>query len=136
MTGDRGEFDHRQPFAIDIGRAAQVAEELRKRGYPGCFADEVTADLAKPERERSVIGRDAAELLRSAGWRYGMVCERRWLSAQALCVSHDGVTLRVAACRWHHPRPERGHVHELTPTTRGSLPVPLNRVGSLARTRA
>jgi hypothetical protein len=69
MTGDPERFDYGQPFDIDSGRAAVIAEELRKRGYPRCFADEVTKELARPERERSVIGLVAAEMLRSAGWR-------------------------------------------------------------------
>jgi hypothetical protein len=67
MTGE--EFDYGQPIKIDLGRAAAIAKELRQRGYPGCFADEVYAELAKPECERGIIGRVAAELLGSAGWR-------------------------------------------------------------------
>lgn len=72
MTSDSPEkkqFDYSQPFCIDIGRAAVIAEELRKRGYSSCFADEVTAELGRPETERSTIGLLAAELLESAGWR-------------------------------------------------------------------
>jgi hypothetical protein len=52
------------PIKIDIGRAAQIAGYLRQTGYPRCFADKVTAELAKPEHERGIIGRVAA-----AGWR-------------------------------------------------------------------
>jgi hypothetical protein len=72
MTSDSPEkkqFDYSQPFCIDIGRAAVIAEELRKRGYSRCFADEVTAELGRPEPERGTIGLLAAELLESAGWR-------------------------------------------------------------------
>jgi hypothetical protein len=67
MSGDQ--FDYGQPFEIDSGRAAVIAEELRANGYPRCFADEVTAELARPLQERSVIGLVAAGMLRSAGWR-------------------------------------------------------------------
>jgi hypothetical protein len=74
MTGDPDQgdlepFDYSQPSGIDLGRAAVIAEHLRLSGYPGCFADEVTAELARPEPERSTIGRVAAEILSSAGWR-------------------------------------------------------------------
>jgi hypothetical protein len=69
-SGAPGEmrFDYSQPFSIDIGRAAVIAEELRRRGYSCCFADEVTAELRRPEPERGTIGHLAAELLESAGW--------------------------------------------------------------------
>jgi len=69
MTDDPVEFEYGQPFEIDSGRAAVIAEELRANGYPRCFADEVTAELARQDSERSVIGRVAAEMLRSAGCR-------------------------------------------------------------------
>ena len=70
MTGDSPaeEFDYRQPFGVDRGDATEIAEFLRQNGYPGCFASEVTAELARPERERSMIGLVAAEMLRSAAW--------------------------------------------------------------------
>jgi hypothetical protein len=63
------EFDYREPLEIGGGDAAEIAEFLRQSGYPGCSADEVTAELARPERERSMIGLVAADVLRSAGWR-------------------------------------------------------------------
>jgi hypothetical protein len=63
------EFDFARPFLIDIGRAAVIAEWLRESGYPRCTADVVTAELARPERERSSIGRFAADQLKTAGWR-------------------------------------------------------------------
>lgn len=74
MTGaleqdDPEQFDYSQPLRIDLGRAAVIAEELRRRGYPMCVADEVTAEVARPDLERSVIGLAAVEILRSAGWR-------------------------------------------------------------------
>jgi len=52
------------PIKIDLGQAAQIAGYLRQTGYPRCSADKVTAELAKPEHERGIIGRVAA-----AGWR-------------------------------------------------------------------
>src|SRR5450755_4454286 len=63
MTGDLPEkdFDYSQPFEVDIGRAAVLAEALREYGSPHCTADVVTAELAKPENERSMIGRFAAD---------------------------------------------------------------------------
>jgi hypothetical protein len=71
MTGDSPAegFDYGQPFEIDSGRAATIAEFLRQSGYSGCFADEVTAELARPECERSTIGMVAAGLLKGARWR-------------------------------------------------------------------
>ena len=71
MTGDLPEedFDYNQPFEIDIGRAAVIAEALREYGAPHCTADVVTAELAKPESERGMIGRFAADALEKAGWR-------------------------------------------------------------------
>jgi predicted nucleic acid-binding protein len=63
------EFDYSLPFEVDIGRAAVIAEGLRESGYPRCTADIVIAELAKPERERSIIGRFAADQLEKAGWR-------------------------------------------------------------------
>jgi len=70
MTSDSPaeEFDYRQPFEVDRGDAAEIAEFLRQSGYPSCFAGEVTAELGRPERERGMIGLVAAEMLRSAGW--------------------------------------------------------------------
>jgi hypothetical protein len=62
-------FDFGRPFLVDIGRAAVIADWLRETGYPGCTADVVTAELARPGRERSAIGRLAAGLLETAGWR-------------------------------------------------------------------
>jgi hypothetical protein len=70
MTGDSPtvEFDYRQPFNLDHDDAAEIAEFLRRSGYPGCCASQVTAELAKPERERRMIGLIAAGMLQSAGW--------------------------------------------------------------------
>lgn len=62
-------FGFSQPFEIDLGRAALIAEALRESGYPLCTADVVTAELARPARERGVIGRFAADQLERAGWR-------------------------------------------------------------------
>lgn len=71
MTGDLPEedFDYSQPFEVDIGRAAVIAEALREFGSPYCTANVVTAELAKPENERGMIGRFAADALQKAGWR-------------------------------------------------------------------
>jgi len=63
------EFDFGRPFLVDIGRAAVIADWLRESGYPRCTADVVTAELARPGRERTAIGRLAAGLLETAGWR-------------------------------------------------------------------
>jgi hypothetical protein len=63
------EFDFGRPFLVDIGRAAVIAEWLRESGYPTCTADVVIAELARPGRERTTIGRFAAGLLETAGWR-------------------------------------------------------------------
>jgi hypothetical protein len=63
------EFDFTRPFQVDIGRAAVIAEYLRGSGYSRCTADVVIAELARPEHERSAIGRFAAEQLWRAGWR-------------------------------------------------------------------
>jgi hypothetical protein len=66
---EEGKFDFGRPFLVDIGRAAVIADWLRESGYPRCTADMVTAELARPARERSGIGRLAAGLLETAGWR-------------------------------------------------------------------
>jgi hypothetical protein len=63
------DFDYGQPFELDIGRAALIAEALRECGYAGCTADVVTTELARPDPERSIIGRFAADQLARAGWR-------------------------------------------------------------------
>jgi hypothetical protein len=47
--------------------AALIPEALRESGFPRCTADVVTAELAKPERERSTIGRFAASQLKEPG---------------------------------------------------------------------
>ncbi len=62
-------FDYSQPFEVDLGRAAVIAEALRESGYPHCTADIVAAELAGPEHERSIIGRFAADQLKRAEWR-------------------------------------------------------------------
>ena len=63
------EFDFGQPFEVDLGRAAVIAEALRESGYPLCTADVVTAELARPQSQRGIIGRFAADQLERAGWR-------------------------------------------------------------------
>jgi hypothetical protein len=63
------EFDFGQPFEVDLGRAAVIAEALRECGFPLCTAEVVTAELARPGRERGIIGRFAADQLHRAGWR-------------------------------------------------------------------
>ena len=63
------DFDYERPLLIDIGRAAVIAEALRECGYPRCTADAVVMELARPQRERSIIGRFAADQLARAGWR-------------------------------------------------------------------
>lgn len=63
------EFDYRQPFEVDLGRAAVIAEGLRESGYPDCTAEAVTAELARPGDERGIIGRFAADALARYGWR-------------------------------------------------------------------
>jgi hypothetical protein len=63
------DFDYERPLLIDIGRAAVIAEALRECGYPRCTADMVVIELTKPQRERSVTGRFAADQLARAGWR-------------------------------------------------------------------
>jgi hypothetical protein len=63
------EFDFGQPFEVDIGRAAIIAEGLREYGFPLCTAAVVTAELARPADQRGVIGRFAADQLQRAGWR-------------------------------------------------------------------
>ena len=62
------EFDFARPFEVDLGRAAVIAEVLREYGYLPCTADIVTAELAKPDGERTNIGRFAADALERAGW--------------------------------------------------------------------
>jgi hypothetical protein len=63
------DFDYGRPFLVDIGRAAVIAEALREFGYRTCTADVVVAELAMPQRERTIIGRFAADQLARAGWR-------------------------------------------------------------------
>lgn len=63
------EFDFSQPFEVDLGRAAVIAEGLRESGFPLCTADVVISELARPGSERGVIGRFAADQLERAGWR-------------------------------------------------------------------
>lgn len=63
------DFDYERPLLIDIGRAAVIAEALRECGYRRCTADAVVMELARPQRERSIIGRFAADQLARAGWR-------------------------------------------------------------------
>lgn len=63
------DFDYERPLLIDIGRAAVIAEALRECGYPHCTADMVVIELTKPQRERSIVGRFAADQLARARWR-------------------------------------------------------------------
>ena len=63
------EFDFSRPFLLDLGRAAVIAESLRESGYRCCTADVVIAELARPERERSPVGRFAVDMLKWARWR-------------------------------------------------------------------
>src|SRR6266699_2266269 len=63
------EFDFSQPFEVDLGRAAVIAEGLRESGFPLCTADVVISELARSGGERGVIGRFAADQLERAGWR-------------------------------------------------------------------
>ena len=67
-SAEQGEFDFSRPFEVDIGRAAVIAEALREYGYAQCTAETVTAELARPDDERSIIGRFAADQLARAGW--------------------------------------------------------------------
>jgi hypothetical protein len=62
-------FDYLQPFRVDVGRAADIAEWLRHNGHPGCTAEVVTAELARPDSERTIIGRFASAQLYQTGWR-------------------------------------------------------------------
>ena len=39
-----GEFDFGQPFEVDLGRAAVLAEGLRESGFPLCTADVVMVE--------------------------------------------------------------------------------------------
>jgi hypothetical protein len=64
-----GKFDFGRPFLVDVGRAAVIADWLRESGYPCCTADVVIGELARPGRDRGAIGRLAAGLLETAGWR-------------------------------------------------------------------
>src|SRR6266567_431125 len=78
---------HLQPFKIDVGRAAAIAEWLRRNGHPACTADVVTAELAGPGNERTIIGRFASAQLYQAGWRPdhpGVVLDARLDGARAL----------------------------------------------------
>jgi hypothetical protein len=70
MPGDRyeEESDYRQQFAVDIGRAAIIADTLRD-GYLQCTADAVTAELARPAPERAVMRRGAADQFDRAACR-------------------------------------------------------------------
>jgi hypothetical protein len=67
-SAGEGGFDFSRPFEVDIGRAAVIAEALREYGYPLCTAETVTAELARPDDDRSIIGRFAADQLARAGW--------------------------------------------------------------------
>jgi len=62
-------LDYLQPFKVDAGRAADIAEWLRQNGQPGCTAEVVTAEQARPDSERTIIGRFASAHLYRTGWR-------------------------------------------------------------------
>ena len=63
------EFDYFQPFTVDIGQAAVIANWLRENGHPGCTAEVVTNELARPDRDRTIIGRFASAHLYQVRWR-------------------------------------------------------------------
>jgi len=63
------EFDHLQPFEVDVDRATAIAEWLRQHGHPNCTADVVAAELARPDSERTIVGRFASAHLYQTGWR-------------------------------------------------------------------
>jgi hypothetical protein len=52
-----------QPFDVDAGRAAAVAGWLRRNGHPACTTEAVTAELARPDGKRAIIGRFASAWL-------------------------------------------------------------------------
>jgi len=63
------EFDYLQPFDVDAAQAAAIAEWLRRYGHPTCTADVVAAELARPDSERTIIGRFASAQLYQTRWR-------------------------------------------------------------------
>lgn len=69
VPAGRRDFDYGQPLELDIGRAALIGEALRECGFTGCTADVVIAELARPDHERGIIGRFAADQLAKAGWQ-------------------------------------------------------------------
>ena len=62
-------FDFGLPFEVDLGRAAIIAEALRECGYPEVTAEAVTSELARPQRERGIIGPFGAGAMQRYGWR-------------------------------------------------------------------
>jgi hypothetical protein len=84
MDGDflskRPRTDLNEPVEIDAGHAAVLAEALRAAGYSRCVAADVSAELAKPGRERSYVGRVATSLLKRAVVK---VLAARWLGLLA-----------------------------------------------------
>ncbi len=72
MTTDspaQTEFDYLKPFEVDTGRATAIAEWLRQHGHPTCSADVVAAELARPDSERTIVGRFASAHLYQTRWR-------------------------------------------------------------------
>jgi hypothetical protein len=63
------EFDYFLPFKVDLGQAAVIADWLREHGHPACTADVVAAELARPDADRTIVGRFASAHLYRAGWR-------------------------------------------------------------------
>jgi len=59
----QSELNYLRPFGVDADRAAAIAGWLRRNGHPACTADVVTAELARPDSERTIIGRFAAAWL-------------------------------------------------------------------------
>ncbi len=57
------EFDYLEPFGVDADRAEVIAGWLSRKGHPACTADVVAAELARPDSERTIIGRFASAWL-------------------------------------------------------------------------
>lgn len=57
------------PLLAVIGRAVVIAEALSECGCPGCVADVVAVQWARPQGERGTIGRFAVGLLARTGRR-------------------------------------------------------------------
>jgi len=59
----QSELNYLQPFGVDADPVAAIAGWLRRNGHPACTADVVTAELARPDSGRTIIGRFAAAWL-------------------------------------------------------------------------